>query len=46
MVMEYGPEKSWIMPSLIAIPVCPIDGRNQEMSGRGVHTMQNGNLAF
>ena len=26
------------------IPVCPIMGKNQDMHGRGVHTMQYGYL--
>ena len=44
-VIVYGPAKSWMMPSLIAIPVCPINGKSQVIKGKGVQTMQKGNLA-
>lgn len=45
-VTVYGPAKSWMTPSLIEIPVCPMKGRIQVIRGRGVHTIQKGNLAF
>ena len=45
-VIVYGPEKSWMTPSLKAIPVCPMNGKNHDIIGRGVHTMQRGNLAL
>jgi len=31
---------------IIAIPVWPINGNSQVIPGKGVHTMQCGNLAF
>jgi hypothetical protein len=33
-------------PSLIAIPVWPMNGRNHEITGKGTQTIQNGNLAL
>ena len=44
-VIVYGPAKSWMTPSLIAIPVWPMGGRIHVMTGIGVQTIQNGKRA-
>lgn len=40
---KFGPAKSRMTPSSLHIPMWPIQGKNHDSTGRGVHTMQRGN---
>jgi len=42
LLMVLLPAKSWITPSLVHIPTCPINGKKWDKTGILVHTMQNG----